>query len=94
MEEMAKVADLAERLRRYFGTPSLAYSFFAFGAGLGGYWLAAISLKELLWPEVPWGVAAPVAALAMWAVVALCVIALQKRMPKGSVEQGPREGLK
>ncbi len=96
MEEIARVADLAERLRKYFNTVGTAYAFFAFGMVICGYWLVFVSLKDLLYPGAPWSRVTPVAALAMWAVVALCVVALVKTAPKSRwrTEEGWREGLR
>jgi len=74
-EDLARLADFANRLRRFLWTTSQANSFFAFGMVLTAYWLIGISLgledvQFLYW------------ALGMIPAIALCVASIYAAMPK------------
>lgn len=94
MEEMARVADFAERLRRYFFTLSAAYAFFTFGMAIAGYWLLAVSIKPIAFPNVGWEQYSLAAAAVMGAIAGLCVMVLEKTAPKASLSKDWREGFK
>ncbi|RLE80164.1 MAG: hypothetical protein DRJ51_04430 [Thermoprotei archaeon] len=83
VEEVARVADFAEKLRRYFSTVASAIAFFVFGMVCGGYWLIMSSLNLLF----PWAV------LGMIVIVILCLYSMSKALP-GRMEVPRHEGLR
>ena len=86
--EVARVADFAERLRRYLWTTYSAVNFFVFGMAIAAYWLIGVSLGLK-------GVEYSYWAAGMAAVVVLCVAVLEGVEPRRGVkEELSREGLR
>ncbi|RLE52497.1 MAG: hypothetical protein DRJ33_03725 [Candidatus Methanomethylicota archaeon] len=88
VEEVAKLADYADRLKKYMGSFIAAVNFFVWGMAIAGYWLIALllGLHRMQWT---------IAVALMFTFVAFIVYLLARVTPTPvKAVHIPREGLR